>query len=181
LPADFGTPVANIDNKEGFVYIACALPNAVEKDIARLAVVRFKGLSKGSCLLEVQNASLNDENGILITPHAITNGTLTVKPSAEQPTPTPASAPSTGVGGGGPGSGGGYVPTTPTPTEKQTAVEGVAVTPAPATPAPTITPPATAPTPASTPAPAPGLTPLFLILIVTAVIAGITIIVLRRK
>jgi len=64
--------------------------------------------------------------------------------------------------------------------------EEAAVTPAlttPATPATTITPPATAPTPAPTPAPAHGLTPLFLILIVTAVIviAGITIIVLRRK
>jgi len=71
--------------------------------------------------------------------------------------------------------------------------EEAAVTPAlttPATPAATITPPATAPTPISapttpTPALAPGLTPLFLflILIVTAVIviAGITIIVLRRK
>jgi len=68
--------------------------------------------------------------------------------------------------------------------------EEATVTPAPATPAPTITPPATAPTPAPTPAtptptpaPAPGLSLLFLILIVTAVIviAGIIIIVLRRK
>ena len=66
--------------------------------------------------------------------------------------------------------------------------EEAAVTPALTTPAPTITPPSTAPTPTSapttptpTPAPAPGLPPLFLILIVTAVIAGIIIIVLRRK
>ena len=64
--------------------------------------------------------------------------------------------------------------------------EEAAVTPALTTPAPTITPPTTAPTPAPTtptPAPAHRLTPLFLILIVTAiiVIAGITIIVLRRK
>jgi len=109
------------------------------------------------------------------------NGTLTVKPSAEQPTPTPTPS----LGGGGGGGGGGYVPTTPTPTEKPPVVaisgtkkEKAAVTPAPATPAPTITPPSTAPTPAPTPAPVPGLTPLFLILIVTAVIviAGIIII-----
>jgi len=64
--------------------------------------------------------------------------------------------------------------------------EEAAVTPALTTPAPTITPPTTAPTPAPTtptPAPAHRLTPLFLILIVTAVIviAGIIIIVLRRK
>jgi len=68
--------------------------------------------------------------------------------------------------------------------------EEAAVTPAPTTPVPTITPPSTAPTPAPTPttptptpAPVLGLPPLFLILIVTAVIviAGIIIIVLRRK
>ena len=107
------------------------------------------------------------------------NGTFTIKPSAEQLTPTPTPS----LGGGGGGGGGGYVPTTPTPAEKQTAVEGVAVTPALTTPAPTITPPSTAPIPAPTPAPVPGLPPLFLILIVTAVIviAGIIIIVLRRK
>ena len=97
-------------------------------------------------------------------------------------TPTPSN-----VGGGG-GGGGGYAPTTPTPAEKPPVVgisgtkkEEAAVTPALTTPATTITPPATAPTPAPTPAPAHGLTPLFLILIVTIVIAGITIIVLRRK
>jgi len=117
------------------------------------------------------------------------NGTFTIKPSAEQPTPTPTLSP----GGGGGGEGRGYVPTTPTPTEKPPVVaisgtkkEEEAVTPSLTTPASTITPPATAPTPAPTtptPAPAPGLTPLFLILIVTAVIviAGIIIIVLRRK
>ena len=79
-----------------------------------------------------------------------------------------------------------YAPTTPMPAKKPPVVgisgtkkEEEAATPALTTPAPTITPPSTAPTPAPTPAPVPG--PLFLILIITIVIAGIIIIVLRRE
>jgi len=98
-------------------------------------------------------------------------------PAPVIPTPTPAPAPAPYRPGGG-----GYVPPTPTPTEKPPAVEEVAATP---TLAPTITPPSTTPAQTSTPTPAPALRlpPLFLILIVTAVIiiAGIISTVLRRK
>jgi hypothetical protein len=91
------------------------------------------------------------------------DGTFTVTPSGETtatPTPTPSN---------GEGSDRGYVPTTPTPTEKPPEVAEVAEVAA--------TPPAT-----PTPEPVPRTPPLFLIVIVIAVIviAGIIIMVLRR-
>ena len=169
----------NVDNNIGIVRIVAWDASEAHSGNVIFANVTFKAIgSKGSTPLGISVNDLEDYYNYTQIAHNVTNGTFTIKPSAEQLTPTP--TPSLGGGGGG---GGGYVPTTPTPTEKQTAVEGVAVTPALTTPAPTITPPATAPIPAPTPAPVPGLPPLFLILIVTAVIviAGIIIIVLRRK
>ena len=176
-----------INNTAGFVTIIAHDPATPHNGSVIFANVTYKavGDERSSTALNITARLRNWYYPYSDIPHNVTNGTFTIKPSAEQPAPTPTPSPSTGAGGGGggPGGGGGYVPTTPTPTKKQTAVEGVAVTPAPATPAPTITPPSTAPTPAPTPAPVPGLPPLFLILIVTAVIviAGIIIVVLRRK
>ena len=314
-----------INNTAGFVTIIAHDPATPHNDSVIFANVTFKavGDERSSTALNITARLRNWYYPYSDIPHNVTNGTFTIKPSAEQPTPTPTPTPSNGGGGG-------YVPTTPMPAGKPSVVgkvvkiisrieagkpesvtfegldvykisieadknvndvnvmveelakpeeiaeapgivyayynitatnltdvnvtttiefkvskswmadenietirlcrydeewkalpttkideddayvyfsaethgfsifaisgtkkEEAAVTPAlttPATPATTITPPATAPTPAPTPAtptpaPAHGLTPLFLILIVTAVIviAGITIIVLRRK
>jgi hypothetical protein len=93
LPGDFGTPIANINNAVGFVYIACALPTAVGKDKAKLASVRFKGISKGVTSLGIQDATLNDEHGKLITLETTSGGEIEVRtpisPPALTPTPTP--------------------------------------------------------------------------------------------
>ena len=173
-----------INNTAGFVTIITHDPATPHNGSVIFANVTFKavGDERSSTALNITARLGNWYYPYSDIPHNVTNGTFTIKPSAEQPTPTPTPS----LGGGGGGEGRGYAPTTPTPTEKPPIVaisgtkkEKAAVTPAPATPAPTITPPSTAPTPAPTtptPAPAHGLTPLFLILIVTAVIAGITII-----
>ena len=78
LPGDFGTPVANINNDAGFVHIACASPTAVGKDKARLASIRFKGVSKGLASLDIQDAALNDEDGNLITLETTSGGEIEV-------------------------------------------------------------------------------------------------------
>ena len=88
LPGDFGIPVSNIDGKNGFVYIACASPTAVGKDTAKLAIVRFKGISKGLTSLDIQDASLNDEEGNLITLETTLDGKIDVRTSSPPPTAT---------------------------------------------------------------------------------------------
>ena len=88
LPGDFGTPIANINNDTGFVYIACASPTAVGKDKAKLASIRFRGVSKGVTSLDIQDAALNDEDGNVIALEMTSGGeievlyTLTPTPSA---------------------------------------------------------------------------------------------------
>jgi len=77
LPADFGIPIANINNESGFVYIACASSEAVVKDNTSLAKVRFNVLSKGITPLNIQNPILNDENGAIVIPD-ISNGKIAV-------------------------------------------------------------------------------------------------------
>lgn len=78
LPGDLGTPIANINNSAGFVYIACASPTAVGKETARLASITFEGLSEGLTPLDIQDAALNDEHGNLITPETTSNGEINV-------------------------------------------------------------------------------------------------------
>ena len=78
LPGDFGTPVANINNSAGFVYIACASPIAVGKANARLASIIFEGLSEGLTPLDIQDAALNDKDGNLITPGTTSDGMIEV-------------------------------------------------------------------------------------------------------
>ena len=92
LPGDFGIPIANINNDAGFVYIACASPTAVGKDKAKLAGVRFRGVSKGITSLDIQDAALNDENGNLITLETASGGEIDVRTSISTLTPTPVAA-----------------------------------------------------------------------------------------
>jgi hypothetical protein len=77
LTGDFGAPVANVRNDQGFVYVAVARPEAVGKHEAILAVIEFKGVREGKTTLRVENAQLNDEKGNLLTP-AVTNGLIEV-------------------------------------------------------------------------------------------------------
>jgi hypothetical protein len=77
LTGDFGAPVANVRNDQGFVYVAVARPEAVRKHEAILAVIEFKGVREGKTTLRVENAQLNDEKGNLLTP-AVTNGLIEV-------------------------------------------------------------------------------------------------------
>ena len=68
LPGDFGTPVTNINNSTGFVYIACAAAEAVGKDTASLSSIVFKGISKGITALNITDAGLNYENATVFIP-----------------------------------------------------------------------------------------------------------------
>ncbi|MBL7117599.1 MAG: hypothetical protein ISS94_02285 [Candidatus Syntrophoarchaeum sp.] len=90
LPGDFGTPIANINNSAGFVYIACASPTAVGKETAKLASIAsitFEGLSEGLSSLDIQDATLNDEHGSLITPETTSNGEINVGARTRTPSP----------------------------------------------------------------------------------------------
>lgn len=87
LPCDFGTPIANINNDTGFVYIACASPTAVGKETAILAIVMFKGVSKGLTSLGIQDAALNDERGNLIALETTSGGEIEVRTSISTPAP----------------------------------------------------------------------------------------------
>jgi len=88
VAGDFGPPVFNIKNEEGFVHIAVARPTAVGKSEAVLAVVRFKGVKEGTTTLHLEISSLNDEKGNLITPH-VTDGSLNVRREVPPPPPLP--------------------------------------------------------------------------------------------
>ena len=72
---DFGSPVSNI--KPSSVYIATASTAAIRKDKAILANIIFRANKNGVSELNIENASLNDEDGTIIIPD-ITNGTIKV-------------------------------------------------------------------------------------------------------
>lgn len=78
--ADFWTPITNTNNTEGFVYIGVARATAVGKANATLAVVKFRGMSEGYANLSIQNAELSDENGNVIIPELISQGSIQVIP-----------------------------------------------------------------------------------------------------
>jgi len=90
VPVDFGTPIANINNSAGFVYIACASPTAVGKETARLANITFEGLSEGLSSLNIQDATFNDEDGNLIIPETTSNGEIYVAARTHSPPHLPA-------------------------------------------------------------------------------------------
>ncbi|HJH25705.1 MAG TPA: hypothetical protein C5S37_02790 [Methanophagales archaeon] len=73
----FGTPERHIDNTNGSVHIAVANATAVGIPEAVLANIAFKGLSEGSTVLGIENATLNDEDGNVIIPETL-NGTINV-------------------------------------------------------------------------------------------------------
>ena len=77
LAEDFGTPSANINNTNGFVRVAASRATAVGKAKAKLASVRFKGVSKGSSTLDITDANLNYENGTVFIPET-SNGSINV-------------------------------------------------------------------------------------------------------
>ncbi len=77
-PGHFGTNItASIDNTSGSVHVAVANTTAVGIEEAVLANITFKGLSGGFTALELQNASLNDEQGNVIIPET-SDGTINV-------------------------------------------------------------------------------------------------------
>ncbi|MFQ6121421.1 MAG: cohesin domain-containing protein, partial [Methanosarcinales archaeon] len=79
---DFGIPIANIDNANGFVFIATSSASAICKENATLAKVVFIGIATGTTTLEITDASLNNESGTLITP-TTSNGAIKVVSTTE--------------------------------------------------------------------------------------------------
>jgi hypothetical protein len=88
---DFGEPVYSIQNDQGFVKIAVAEAYAVKKSEAKLAIVEFKAINAGKTTLEIQEVSLNDENGNLLSADTV-DGSLNVG-SLIKPTPTETTTP----------------------------------------------------------------------------------------
>ena len=78
LTGDFGTPSANINNTNGFVRVAVSRETAVGKANAKLASIRFKGISKGITALNFTDAYLSDETGHNITYPETVNGSINV-------------------------------------------------------------------------------------------------------
>jgi len=70
-------PVFNIDNTKGYVSVAVVSSRAVGTTTATLANITFRGVSAGTTSLSLISASLNTENGSLITP-TISSGSITV-------------------------------------------------------------------------------------------------------
>jgi len=60
---DFNEPVANIDNKNGFVHIAVSRATAVGIENAVLANITFTGISEDFTALKIQQSVLNYEDG----------------------------------------------------------------------------------------------------------------------
>ena len=77
IGGDFGTPVVCIDNTSGFVRIAASRATAVGEGDAKLASIRFRGISKGVTALNIANASVNYENGTVFIPET-SNGMINV-------------------------------------------------------------------------------------------------------
>jgi len=76
---DFGAPIANINNGEGFVYVAVAMATAVGESEAILANLTFNLTSTGNTSLHIEDAELNNESGNLLTPATI-DGSIDVYP-----------------------------------------------------------------------------------------------------
>ena len=77
---DFGEPVTNVNNAEGFVHIAVARPTRVARANATMAIISFKGLSLGQTELILNCTELTDENGSIIDLDSITDGSIQVIP-----------------------------------------------------------------------------------------------------
>jgi hypothetical protein len=81
IEGDFGTPITNINNTEGFIHIATAVPTAAGKANATFAIIKCKGVNEGYTELYVETADtyLNDEAGNIIVP-ITENGSIHVIP-----------------------------------------------------------------------------------------------------
>lgn len=86
LAGDFGTPVANVNNTNGWVKLVAARIDAVNKNQAVLANIVFNGSSNGTSALTIEYASLNNETGALITP-LTSNGKIVVSLSLDDISP----------------------------------------------------------------------------------------------
>lgn len=72
-----GSIVSNINNTAGFVFVAVSGTAAVGRASATLANVTFTGVSAGTSSLSFASASLNYQNGTLVTPTAL-SGSISV-------------------------------------------------------------------------------------------------------
>ncbi|MBE0524306.1 MAG: PKD domain-containing protein [Methanosarcinales archaeon] len=87
VAGDFGTPVANINNTDGWVKLVAARIDKVNKSKAVLANIVFKGFLPGQTDVNITSASLNNELGQLITP-GVVNGSITVLLSEDTTPPS---------------------------------------------------------------------------------------------
>ena len=76
MAGDFGTPVANVNNTDGWVKLVAASVESVNKSEAVLANLVFNVSSVGTSDIRIVYVSLNDESGGLIIP-IILNGSIT--------------------------------------------------------------------------------------------------------
>ena len=76
-PGDFGDPIANINNIDGWVKLIAARIDAVNKNEAVLANIVLKGFLPGQTNVDFTYASLNNETGLLIAP-AVSSGSITI-------------------------------------------------------------------------------------------------------
>jgi len=74
----FGMPQANIDNTNGFVYVAASRAFAAGREEAVLANLLFSGVSEGYTTLDIHDAHLNFEDGNTTIPATI-SGSITVE------------------------------------------------------------------------------------------------------
>jgi len=84
---DFGSPVANINNTNGWVRIVAADNKAINKNTSVLANLVINGTSNGSSDLIFEYVSLNNGTGDLVTP-LISNGRITVTLSLDTTPPS---------------------------------------------------------------------------------------------
>jgi len=78
---DFGAPVANINNINGWVKLVAARFDAVNKSEAVLANLIFKGFSPGQTDVCITRVSLNNETGVVII-SSVVNGSITLEQAA---------------------------------------------------------------------------------------------------
>jgi hypothetical protein len=80
VEADFGSPIANVNNTEGFVHIAVARATSVGKTNATLAIIRFRGIGEGNTPLRIEDVELSDEKGNVTIPQLAGQGNIYLIP-----------------------------------------------------------------------------------------------------
>ena len=87
MDGDFGTPVANVNNTNGWVKLVAASAENINKSEAVLANLVFNMSSVGTSDIRIVYVSLNNENGELITP-LTSNGNITISLSFDTSPPS---------------------------------------------------------------------------------------------